>query len=170
MSIRCVSSLVLVLTLLCGCSSTAEVTGEIVPVSQETETDISKENEIASDIMNDLNCTSSMEQIRSRMMYGMLFDGDRSLIEGGVLYLHEDSTCADTVGVFTCEDIETCRQYLKTYLENRKLEAEYYSPDEAFKVSNAVLMDDGKSTLIMIIHKDIASARKAAQSEIENMQ
>ena len=162
-------SKMLVLLLLCGCAP-KQVQGEIIPVSREEEIDVSEQNAIAETIMETLGNQDEMTRIKDRMMIGMLLDGDASLIDGGVLYLAEEEDNADAVGVFDTQHLQECRQHIQDYLKQQKLNAEYYSPDEAFKVSNAVVVDNEENRIILIIHKDIASAQKIAQTVVKKTQ
>lgn len=163
-----VSSL-LVLFLLCGCT-VRQVEGEIIPTANQEETDVSQEVAIAEKIMETLGNSDEMTRIKNRMMVGMLLDGNSSVVKGGVLYLAKEEDNADAVGVFDTDQLDECRTYVQQYLSDQKLKAEYYSPDEAFKVSNAVLMDDESSRIILIIHKDIENARKIAQQLLQKTQ
>ena len=65
------------------------------------------------------------------------------------------------------DDLETCRSHVSDYLSDQNLKAEYYNADEAFKVSNAVLVDDGKHRVILIISKEIAKAQRIADQLLQ---
>ena len=166
MSKRFVSSILALLLLLCGCAS-KNVEGEIIPIGKQEEVDVSQQVAIAEEIMETLGNTDDMTRIKDRMMIGMLMDGDTDVITGGVLYLSKDETSADAIGVFDTDDLETCRSHVSDYLSDQKLKAEYYNADEAFKVSKAVLVDDGKHRVILIISKEIAKAQRIADQLLQ---
>lgn len=155
---RYVSS-ALVLTLMCGC--TKQVTGEIIPVGSEREDSNSDEYEMAVKLMEETGMKESLTQITTRKMTGMLFDGDGSFIQGGVLFLSNKEGNTDTVGVFTTDDISACREDLSDYLTDKKSEVEIYNPDETFKISNAIIADNGKDRVVMVVSSDIEKARKS---------
>lgn len=155
---RYVSSL-LVLTFLCGCMN--QPTGEIIPVGSEMEDSNSDEYEMAVKLMEETDMKDSMTQITSRKMTGMLFDGDKSVINGGVLFLSSKEGNTDTVGVFTTDQLDKCRVNLSDYLADKKSEVEIYNPDETFKISNAIISDNGKDRIVMVVSPDIEKARKA---------
>lgn len=161
---RFVSSL-LVLMCMTGCVTKTD--SEIIPVLQESEPDNSKEEAMAEMIMEKLGNQDQMTQVRTRMMVGMLFDGDKTLMKSGVLYLSTQKDDTDTIGVFTSENMEECLAHVSDYLAQKKAEAEIWSPDEAFKISNATLVTDEKDTIILIIHKDISSASSIAQKVLK---
>lgn len=158
MSKRYASS-VLILTFLCGCTN--RPTGEIIPVGSEMEDSSSSEYEMAKKLMEETDMNDSMTQITSRKMTGMLFDGDKSVINEGVLFLSSKEGNTDTVGVFTTDHLDTCREKLSDYLKDKKNEVEIYNPDETFKISNAIISDNGKDRIIMVVSPDIEKARKA---------
>ena len=166
---RYVSSILFILFFAYGCTP-AKVEGEIIPTVSEEETDVSQQDTIAQEIMYELGCEDEMTRVRTRMMNGILMDGDSEIIKAGVLYLSNDEYCADAVGVFDTDHLEECVSNLQSYLKDIKQNVEYYSPDEAFKVSNAVCVDDGEGRIIMIIHKDIASASRIAQAQLKKSQ
>lgn len=155
---RYVSS-VFVLTFLCGCMN--QPTGEIIPVGSEREDSNSLEYEMAEKLMEETDMKDSLIQITSRKMMGMLFEGDKSEIKGGVLFLSNKEGNTDTIGVFTTDDLDTCRASLSNYLANKKGEVEIYNPDETFKISNAIISDNGKDQIVMVVSPDIEKARKA---------
>lgn len=155
-----------VLLLLSGCAASPK--GEIIPVASFHEDSSSEEAELATDLLKQLGMEDSMTQITSRKMTGMLFEGNKDEIEGGVLYLSRKEGNTDTVGVFRTKDIETCRNSLTSYLADKKSEVEVYNPDETFKISNAVIMDDNRNTVILIVCSDIEKAKKTANSLLQN--
>ncbi|MGM9941556.1 MAG: DUF4358 domain-containing protein [Bulleidia sp.] len=159
---RFVSSSLIVLLCLSGC--TAKADSEIIPVLQEKEPDHSREDAMAQTIMETLGNSDEMTPVRTRMMVGMLFDGDKTMMKSGVLYLSTLKDDTDTIGVFTTDHLDECMEYVSSYLAQKKAEAEIWSPDEAFKISNATLVDNGKDTIVLIIHKDIAAAASIAES------
>lgn len=162
---RYVSS-VLVMAFLCGCLN--QPVGEIIPVGSEMEDNNSDEYEMAEKLMEETDLKDSLTQITFRKMTGMLFDKDNSAIKGGVLFLSNKEGNTDTIGVFTTDDLDTCRTDLSDYLANKKSEVEIYNPDETFKISNAIISDNGKDRIVMVVCSDIEKARKAVNSLLGN--
>lgn len=164
---RFVSSL-FVLICLCGCKP--QVTGEIIPVGSEKEDVNSATFEMAVTLMDEMNIRDAMTQITSRKMTGMLFDGSQTDIYSGVLFLSNKEGNTDTVGVFETDDLDACKECLTAYLADKKSEVEIYNPDETFKISNAIISDNGKDTVIVVVTSDIEKARKAVNQILDKTQ
>ncbi len=115
----------------------------------------------AGEIVSYLKMTD-MEKMQNRFVKGEFFDSE-DIYKEACVYHSSDENNSDLAGVFYVEDIELAKSYLQTYLNNLKKQQQLYYPDEVFKVSNAILTDNGKDLVVLIICNDIESARYKAE-------
>lgn len=151
-----VSSLLAVL-LIAGCAgggSADETVREHKPVA-----------EMAEGLVSTLGMESDLKEVKERVLYGMFFetrkDAEDNFVTDGKVYRGEDKN-ADTIGVFETTDNAKCIEYLKKYLETQKANSQMYSPEEVFKIDNAVLESskDG-SVVVLVISSEIEKAQTA---------
>ena len=72
-------------------------------------------------------------------------------------------TGAIMVGVFATTDVDSCKQSITDYLKNLKQTVQSYSPDEVFKIDNAIIEDNGKEVIVVVCN-DIETAKKEVDS------
>lgn len=154
-----VSSLLAVMLLAgCGSSSANEPAQE---PSASDQTDVAA---IAAEIVNDLELNDLVTEAKTRIVYGSFFnarEGDEDCpVTAASAYLPNEKN-SDSVGVFSVSDKEAAMALLNDYLSAQKALSEMYSPDEVFKITNAILEsnDDG-SLIIMVVCNDIEAAKK----------
>lgn len=151
-------SSILAVFLFCGCSP-------VQPHSAH-ETPSGSAKDIALRVMNKLEMTDSMQEVKNRVVKGMLFYGEEVVSDASVYFSAEDGN-SDAVGVFIAEDMDKAREYIASYLEEQKQNTQTYHPEEVFKISNAVLKDNG-NMMILIVCSDIEDAKKAAEEYLNN--
>lgn len=120
--------------------------------------------EIASELVNDLNLGDVVTEAKTRVVYGSFFnaregDADCPVIDAAA-YLPSDKN-SDTIGVFRTEDAEAVKALLNDYLSAQQALSQMYSPEEVFKISNAIVetSSDAK-TVILVVCNDIEEAKK----------
>ena len=151
-----VSSL-MVLLLLAGCAADENVIAEHAPVS-----------DMADQLVEELGMTD-LKEVKERVLYGMFFettkDAEDNFVTDGKVYRGEDKS-ADTVGVFETTDTEKCLAYLQKYLETQKANSQMYSPEEVFKIDNAVLETGYDGTVVILV---VANEIEKAQTAVNEM-
>ena len=153
-----VSSMLAVL-LITGCSAPASSdTQESAPVSH------APVEQMADGLVKDLGM-SELKEVKERVLYGMFFetkkDAEDNFVTNGKVYRGEDKN-ADTIGVFETTDTEKCLEYLNKYLDTQKANSQMYSPEEVFKIDNAILetSKDG-SVVVLVVSSEIEKAQTA---------
>ena len=144
-----VSSL-LVICMLAGCGGSEKETAA-------TEKSTQSAADVAADIVEDLNLKDSMEEVKSRVVKGMFFQGE-DVTENACVYFSSTSGNSDTVGVFISEDTAAVTDYVHEYLEEQKAQTQTYYPEEVFKISNAIVDENG-SMVILVICNNIEEAK-----------
>lgn len=161
-----VSSL-LMITLLVGCgsstpsSSTSSTTTENTTTEakeNDSEKDLEQVKKLASQIVDDLGLQESVVAAKDRIIPGIFFF-EEGTVSASAFYLADKK--ADSVGVFKANDVEACKECVKTYLETLKAQLQTYAPDEIFKVDNAIV-EEKDGLVVMIVCDDIESARQEA--------
>lgn len=151
-----VSSLLAVI-LLAGCGSKTE-TGDNTQAANSASC-----AEIASSLVEQLALGDSVNEAKTRIVYGSFFnarEGDENLpVSDAAAYLPADKN-SDTVAVFKTSDAEAVNEMLETYLSSQKALSEMYSPEEVFKISNAIIetSKDG-SLVVLVVCNDIETAK-----------
>ena len=147
----------MVLLLLTGCASGEKVIADHEPVS-----------EMADELVSELGMTE-LKEVKERVLYGMFFetrkDAEDNFVTDGKVYRGEDKN-ADTVGVFETTDADKCIEYLEKYLETQKANSQMYSPEEVFKIDNAVLETGYDGTVVVLV---ISSEIEKAQTAVNEM-
>ena len=148
-------SSILAVMILAGCAgSSAEGTA----VSHEAPSVMAQK--LVSELgMNDL------KEVKERVMYGMFFetkkDAEDNFVTDGMVYRGEDKN-ADTITVFETTDTDKCLEYVEKYLETQKANSQMYSPDEVFKIDNAVLKTSADGVIVvLVISNEIEKAETA---------
>ena len=141
-----VSSL-LALLILCGCTS-----------SEGSVNNGTQAQQAAEKLVRRLGMTDTMEEVRYRVVKGLFFQGEDVITDGSVYYSKINGN-KDTVGVFYTDDTETCMKYLQEYLKDQKTATESQYPEEVFKISNAVVDENGK-VVVLVVTSDIEEAKK----------
>lgn len=119
--------------------------------------------EIASGLVSDLGLSDVVTEAKTRVVYGSFFsarEGDEGLpVSDAAAYLPADKN-SDTVGVFRTDDAETVKTMLEEYLSAQTALSQMYSPEEVFKISNAIVdtSADGK-TVVLVVCNDIEDAK-----------
>lgn len=170
---RFVSSLFVICLLMgCGSSSTTTTTTNTPEATTQAETkaetkDTAKALEQvkkqAETIVNDLGL-ENVSAAKDRIIPGLFFF-EEGAVEASAFYLADKQ--ADCVGVFKANDVDSCKESIKTYLETLKAQLQTYAPDEIFKVDNSVVESNG-DLVVMIVCDDIESAKKEASKILGN--
>ena len=148
-----VSSL-LAVVLLTGCAANTSSS-----TSSNTSADA-----IASSVITKLNL-KSLTATKDRIIKGMVFDGE-DVASDAALYTSSENGNSDSVGVFFTKDADTCKKDINAYLDTQKANAQTYNADQVFKISNAVVDDNG-SVVIVVVCDDIESAKKAVKDALK---
>lgn len=147
---------ILTVLLLTGCSSFPMATSS-------TNEPTSKAEQLAEQLVTDLQM-ENMSKVKSRTVLGMFLAGDKSLAEDYAAYLSDESGNADTVVVILSDKMDEVKKYMQDYLDEEQSTVAAYYPSEVFKVTNAILEENGE-ILILVIAADINTAKTL----IENM-
>jgi len=145
-----VSSLIAV-TMLAACGSSAKT-------KEVTADDASSE---ASKLVEDLGLKDKTDLIEDKIVQGLFFFED-GVVTADSVYIANDKT-PDMVGVFATTDVDSCKQSITDYLKNLKQTVQSYSPDEVFKIDNAIIEDNGKEVIVVVCN-DIETAKKEVDS------
>ena len=156
--------LVLVLTLcfLVGCT-----TRHNTSVTRDTNR-VLDAGKVASQLLRKLNLSVSMEQVSDKVMDSVFMQGE-DLTDDKVAYLASDKGNSNTIAVFVADEdtsVDVLRQHLLTYLDSQKITIENNYPTEVFKVSNAVLEDNGR-VVVLVVADNIEDARKYVNDILE---
>ena len=121
---------------------------------------------VASQLLRKLNLSDSMEQVSDKVMDSVFMQGE-DLTDDKVAYLATDKGNSNTIAVFV-EDtsVDVLRQHLLTYLDTQKVTIENNYPTEVFKISNAILEDNGR-VVILVVADNIEDARKCVNDILE---
>ena len=95
----------------------------------------------------------------------MIFSGDDLYSDAAVLM--SNTGTADTVGVFYVTDFNNAKTDIQNYLKNLETQTNVYDATEIFKISNAVMEDNGTDKIVVIIASDIETARKLAKQAVQ---
>lgn len=157
-------SSILAIVLLAGCGS-KEGKDQSASETQNRQTCA----EIAETLVNDLDLGDSVTEAKTRVVYGSFFnarEGDEGLpVTDAAAYLPAEKN-SDTVAVFETTDAETVKTLLETYLSAQKALSEMYSPEEVFKISNAVIDTNNDGSLVVLTVCSDIEAAKAKVSEV----
>ena len=154
---KCVSCALMVLSL-CGCSA---VKSSATPSATTASQALIEADEIA----EKLSLTDSLQQLKNRTVKGMIFSGDDLYSDAAVLM--SNTGTADTVGVFYVTDFNNAKTDIQNYLKNLETQTNVYDATEIFKISNAVMEDNGTDKIVVIIASDIETARKLAKQAVQ---
>jgi hypothetical protein len=152
-------SSILAVVLLCGCGSKSEDGGSSASDTQNVQSCA----EIAGTLVKDLDLGDAVTEAKTRIVYGSFFntrEGDESLpVTDAAAYLPAEKN-SDTVAVFRTTDAETVKTLLETYLSAQKALSEMYSPEEVFKIANAVIDTNSDGSLVVLtVCSDIEAAK-----------
>lgn len=121
-------------------------------------------DERASALITKLNL-SSLTSTKDRVIKGMIFNGE-DVTSDAALYTSSQTGNSDSVGVFYTTDVDKCKEALTSYLDSQKANAQTYNADQVFKISNAVVQDNG-SEVIFVVCDDIEAAKKAVKDALK---
>ena len=161
--IKAVISLCAVIVL-CGCSDLAvliRTSSSNTPSSSEG-TEQSLANQIAGHLIEELSM-ENMEMLKERNMRALVFGGEE-VYSDGVIY-HSSAGKSDTVGVFYVTEFETALNDVREYVNSLEAMTNVYDMSEIFKISNAVIRDNGTDKIVLIIADDIEEAKQLADEE-----
>ena len=159
-------SSILAVVLLAGCSGKKADTEKTDNAAAQTCA------EIASDLVNELDLQDAVTEAKTRIVYGSFFnarEGDENCpVTDAAAYLPKDKN-SDTVGVFTVTDAEAVVNMLNEYLSAQSALSAMYSPEEVFKISNAIVSTskDGQK-VILVVCNDIEAAKKKVDAVLGN--
>ena len=146
------------IVLLCGCSSSqASTTSEEKKSQAELETE-----QLISALDMD-----GLVQVKNRVVLGMVFSGDKDVINDSCMYRSDTDGDYDMVGVFYPNDMDKALSYLDEYLSSLKSECNKNYPQEVFKISNAIEKHNDNE-IILVISSNIEKARTQVESILEN--
>ena len=162
-----VSSLLVLSLFMVGCGKKEEsgdVMDEDLPQAQECAS-------IADELVKELELDTTCEEAKERVMYGMFFntsaDDPENVITDGKVYLSKEGK-SDTIGVFKTTDMDKTLADLQDYLDTQKENSEMYSPEEVFKISNAVVeTDDSNMLVVLIVCDNIEEAKNLAKQVLK---
>ena len=98
-----------------------------------------------------------------------VFMQGEDLTDDKVAYLASDKGNSNTIAVFVADEdtsVDVLRQHLLTYLDSQKVTIENNYPTEVFKISNAVLEDNGR-VIVLVVTDNIEDARKYVNDILE---
>ena len=95
----------------------------------------------------------------------MFFDGEALSTDDAVLL--RDDGIASLIGIFYVTDLEAAKAEIQKYVNTLKNQTNIYNASEIFKIDNAVLMDNGKDKIVLIIDKDVESSKKLAEKAVK---
>lgn len=154
---------VAVLLLNSGCSDlrllAATMKSTSSPDAQIEEND-SEAVRIAAKIMDRLDLSGTMSSLKERNMRSLVFQGNE-IYSDGVIYLSDEGK-SDSVGVFFVTDLQEGKRCVEEYVTSLKAQTNVYDSSEIFKISNAVIADNGIDEIILIICADIEKAKSLA--------
>lgn len=162
-----VCSVILAGMLLAGCAD-----WHLLAVSlQSNDTNIIEKDqtpaeEKAEKIMENLGLADKMAALKERNMRSLVFQGDE-IYSDGVIYLSTEQK-SDSVGVFYVTDFDKALSHVEEYLSSLKTQTNVYDFSEMFKISNAVVADNGTDLIVMIICSDIEEAKKLAEEAVRD--
>ena len=119
----------------------------------------------AQTIASQLGVLDDLSQLKERNVRGMFFDGEA--LSTDVAVLLRDDGIASLVGVFYVTDLEAAKAEIQKYVNTLKNQTNIYNASEIFKIDNAVLMDNGKDKIVLIIDKDVESSKKLAEKAVK---
>ena len=122
--------------------------------------------EKAEQLILDLGLEGMMEPLKERNMRSLVFQGDE-IYSDGVIYLSTEQK-SDSVGVFYVTDFDKSMSHVKEYLSSLKTQTNLYDFTEMFKISNAVIADNGTDLIVLVICSDIEKAKKLAEEAVRN--
>ncbi len=145
-------SSVLAVMLLAGC-------GEQQSVSSKKDA-----NEMASAIVSNLEMNESMSEQKARVINGLFFF-EEGEVEDSALYLSNEKS-ADVVGVFKTTNMDESLTKVDDYVKTMKQMTLTYTPDELFKIDNAIVVHNN-DTIILIVCDQIEAAKAQADEYIK---
>ena len=116
---------------------------------------------VSSQLLRKLGIEDQMEQVRKKVIDNVFFQGE-DLTDDKSAYLAIDKGNSNTIAVFVADEdtsVDVLREKLLVYLNNQKVTIEYNYPTEVFKISNAVIEDNGR-VVVLVISDIIEDARK----------
>ena len=119
---------------------------------------------VASQLLRKLNLTDSMEQV----MDSVFMQGE-DLTDDKIAYLAIEKGNSNTIAVFVADEdtsVDVLREHLIKYLDSQKVTIENNYPTEVFKISNAVLEDNGR-VVVLVVADNIEDARKYVNDILE---
>lgn len=119
----------------------------------------------AEGILSQLGIEDNVKQLKDRNVRGMIFDGEEIATDAAV-FLRDDDI-AEFVGVFYVNDLEKAKQDIQNYVSSLKSMTNIYDSTEIFKIDNAVLRDNGKDKIVLIIDKDVETSKKLAEKAVK---
>lgn len=122
---------------------------------------------LAQELLSDLSIDGkNMAAAKARVIKGMVFEGDE-IYSDAALYLSTEIGNSDSVGVFYTENVDECRSYIGSYLDSQKAIAQTYNADQVFKISNAVIEDNGK-IVVFVVCDDIEDAKNIVKNALNS--
>jgi len=109
-----------------------------------------------------------MEQVSDKVMDSVFMQGE-DLTDDKIAYLAIDKGNSTTIAVFVADEdtsVDVLREHLLKYLDTQKVTIENNYPTEVFKISNAVLEDNGR-VVVLVVADNIEDARKYVNDILE---
>ena len=123
---------------------------------------------VASQLLRKLNLTDSMEQVSDKVMDSIFMQGE-GLTDDKIAYLAIEKGNSNTIAVFVADEdtsVDVLREHLQKYLDTQKVTIENNYPTEVFKISNAVIEDNGR-VVVLVVADNIEDARKYVNDILE---
>lgn len=125
----------------------------------------SQADKAAQKLISGLGLSGKMNLLKERNMRSLVFQGNE-IYSDGVIYLSSSGSCSDTVGVFYVTDLASARQCVEDYVASLKTQTNVFDSSEIFKISNAVIADNGSDEIVLIICSDIEKAKSLAAETV----
>ena len=113
--------------------------------------------------------THDTNRVLSDKVMDSVFMQGEDLTDDKIAYLAIDKGNSTTIAVFVADEdtsVDVLREHLLKYLDTQKVTIENNYPTEVFKISNAVLEDNGR-VVVLVVADNIEDARKYVNDILE---
>ena len=149
---------ILSIVLLCGCARNQVSTDQSEMAQSEMET---------IQLVSSLGMKDERVAVKNRIVIGMVYSGDKDVIQDASLYRSSTEGTYEMIGVFYPNDMDACLSYIDDFLISLKNECNKNYPEEVFKISNAIEKHND-TKIILVVSSDIEKARLEVENVLEN--
>lgn len=149
---------ILSIAFLCGCTSNHVSTNQNEMSQSEMET---------IQLVSSLGMKDELVAVKNRIVIGMVFSGNKDVVQDASLYRSSTEGNYDMIGVFYPNDMDACLSYIDDFLISLKNECNKNYPEEVFKISNAIEKHND-TKIILVVSSDIEKARLEVENVLEN--